>query len=189
VAPYTGAATIHRACRRIAAGVTPRAAIAGSAAWLVSSSSIPPRLTANPSGLAEFREPGFSFREQRKLPAANAVVLLADLGELVKGTVRRSPGLKVSDRITAAARVLRLPRSRVADWWYGEVRRVEYYEGETIRRYAVAARQSEIARMERQLDALRAELAFLDPLEGIRPAAAPRRPRRNRPRNRGPEPA
>jgi hypothetical protein len=117
------------------------------------------------------------------------VVLLADLGELVKGTVRRSPGLKVQDRITAAARTLRLPRSRVEDWWYGEVRRVEAFEADIIRRHAVSARQSEIARMERQLDALRAELAHLAPLDGIRPAAAPDLARRRKGRHGGVAPA
>jgi hypothetical protein len=89
----------------------------------------------------------------------------------------------------AAARTLRLPRSRIEDWYYGEVRRVEAYEAEIIRRHALAARQSEIARMERQIDALRAELANLAPLEGIRPAAAPRLARRARARLRRASPA
>ncbi len=134
---------------------------------------------------AEFRERGFSLGEQRKMGASSALGLLADLRELVNGTVRRSPGLMVQDRIAAAAVTLRLPRSRVKDWYYGEVRRVEAWEADCIRRHALAARQSEIARMERQLDALRAELANLAPLSGLRPAAAPRQPRRSRPRKLG----
>ena len=121
--------------------------------------------------------------------AASALGLLADLRELVNGTVRRSPGLTVQDRITAAAITLRLSRSRVADWYYGEVRRVEAFEAYEIERHALKARQSEIARMERQLDAMRAELAHLAPLDGIRPAAAPRLARRPRSRVRGAQPA
>lgn len=105
-------------------------------------------------------------------------MLLADLGELVKSTIRRSPGLTVQDRITAAARVLRLPRSRVEDWWHGEVRRVEAWEYVTIHTYAPRARESELRRMERQLEQLRAEMAQMAPLDGIRPAALPRLRRR-----------
>lgn len=119
----------------------------------------------------------------------NAQILLAELRELVKSTVRHSPGLIVQDRITAAARMLHLPRSRVEDWYYGEVRRVEAHEAETIREYAFKAREGEIRRMERQIEALRAELAEMAPLgEDRRRAAAPVA-RRNRPLRRGAAPA
>jgi hypothetical protein len=140
-------------------------------------------------GRVGFRDPGVFYREQRVLNATSALGLLADLRELVNGTVRRSPGLTVQERIANAATTLRLPRSRVADWWYGEVRRVEAFEAYKIERHALAARQSEIARMERQLDALRAELADLAPHPSIRPGAALRLARRARARIRGAAPA
>ncbi len=103
---------------------------------------------------------------------ANPAVLLAELRELVKATVRRSPGLNVRERLRAAARVLRLPVGRVTDWYYGEVRRVEAHEADAIRQFALSARQSEIARMERQLDALRADLAEMALGNRVRRGAA-----------------
>jgi len=123
------------------------------------------------------------------LVAANAIVLLAELGELVKSTVERSPGSTVRDRLAMAARTLRLTPSRVTDWWYGEVRRVEAHEADSIREFARRARETEIGAMERRLDRLRADLAQLDPLDGIRPAAARRRSRRDNGRQRGASPA
>lgn len=113
------------------------------------------------------------------MAAANPAVSRAELEELVKATVRRSPGLLVQDRIVAAAKVLRLPHRRVKGWYYGEIQRADDWEGQTIRENALRARESEIRRMERQLDALRAELAQMAPLDGIRPAAAPRLRRRH----------
>lgn len=149
--------------------------------------------------MAQFRERGISLPGQRILTAANSAVLLAELGELVKSTVRHSPGLKVRDRITNAARVLTLPRGRVEDWWYGEVRRVDAFEAEQIRRYATAARYKEIARLERRVEALRAELARAPSAaalsrqtgadRAVRPLAAPRRPHRDGGRQRGLAPA
>lgn len=116
------------------------------------------------------------------MAAANPAVSRAELEELVKATVRRSPGLLVQDRITAAAKLLRLPRARVKGWYYGEIQRADDWEGQTIREFALRARESEIRRMERQLEALRAELAQMAPLDGIRPAAVPRLRHKRQPR-------
>lgn len=159
-------------------GRVPRQA-SRSTAWQVRRFHLPRRLKARCPSHPEFRRRGIPFRARRKLAAANPAVLLAELGELVRATIERSPGSTVQDRISAAARSLRLPRSRVQDWWYREVRRVEAWEDHTIRRYAMAARESEIRRMERQLEALRAELAQMADPPGLRPAlAAPLRARR-----------
>jgi len=112
--------------------------------------------------------------------AANAAISLAELGELVKATVGRSPGLTVEDRIAAAAKTLRLAFHRTRHWYYGGVRRVEAWEADTIRQNALRARENEILRMERRLEAMRAELAQMAPLDGIRPAVATARGRRHR---------
>lgn len=129
-------------------------------------------------GVWNFRTHGIPLRERRKLLAAKRAASLAELGELVRSTVERSPGSTVQDRITAAAKLLGLPRARVEDWWYREVRRVEYVEGETIRINALRARESELRRLERRIEAVRIELAQMAPLDGIRPAAVPRLNRR-----------
>ena len=67
--------------------------------------------------------------------------LIEELGGLVKSAIERSTQRKVRDRITAAADALHLSRSRVEGWWYGEVRRVEAGEADTIRRYSAAGRE------------------------------------------------
>ena len=100
------------------------------------------------------------------------MIALAELGGLVKDTVKAAPGERVADRIAAAARALRLPRGRVEDWWYGEVRRVEAHEADAIRRNAGRARESQLLRLEREIDRLRAEI---DALGEDQVARAPRR--------------
>jgi hypothetical protein len=67
--------------------------------------------------------------------------VLAELRDQVKRLVEVCPGATVRARLRYAARLLRLPIGRVADWYYGEVRRVEAHEADQIRYYFAEARR------------------------------------------------
>jgi len=90
--------------------------------------------------------------------AYTAEAVRAEITAHVKSTVDASPGPTVKARLRAAARALGLPVGRVADYHYGEVRRVEAHEADQIRQRARAAKERELARLAAQYQALRAEL-------------------------------
>lgn len=120
---------------------------------------------------------------------AKSAVLLADLRERVREIVLASPGQRIRDKVREAAETLRLPESRVADWHYGEVRRVEAWEANQIRARAIGATRDRIQRLERELSYLRSELGDSLPcgLDCLVPAAA--RPARSRHPRKGTKPA
>jgi hypothetical protein len=72
-----------------------------------------------------------------------AEAVIADLTLEVRQTVADAapPSATVRARLRSAARLLRLPIGRVADWFYGEVRRVEAHEADQIRHYAAEQRK------------------------------------------------
>lgn len=101
-----------------------------------------------------------------------AEAVIAALAGEVRQTVAASPGATVRVRLRSTARLLRLPVSRVGDWFYGEVRRVEAHEADQIRHYAAEARRR-LARREREYSRIRAELVDHAPA-GVARLAPPR---------------
>lgn len=74
-----------------------------------------------------------------------AEAIRVEMTDRVQETVRYSPGSSVKARLTAAARLLGLSVGRVADYVYGEVRRVEAHEADTIRANHEVARKHFLA--------------------------------------------
>lgn len=81
-----------------------------------------------------------------------------EMSERVQETVRFSPGDTVKARLRSAARMLGLSVGRVADYVYGEVRRVEAHEADQIRAYHTEAKRRRLAQLENEYRRLRAEV-------------------------------
>jgi hypothetical protein len=112
--------------------------------------------------VVEFRARGIvSTSPQTQVRRFTAEAVIDKLRLEVRQTVAASPGATTRARLRSSARLLRLPIGRLADWFYGEVRRVEAQEADQIRHYVRAARRraEELERrLERQYEAVRAEL-------------------------------
>jgi hypothetical protein len=102
-----------------------------------------------------------SARKERMSFTAEAVN--TEITGLVRDIISGSSGETVKARLRSAARSLGLGVSRVADYYYGEVRRIEAHEADQIRYKAPIAQHEQMLRMHREYMAKRAKVASRTP--------------------------